>query len=209
MKANAQTINSVSVVPANPTTNDSIYVTAISTFGYAACSPHTQGFTVTTNTIDTWALHCLGMLTVICTDTDTFAVGYLPAGIYTANYQLDEGHGSVPCSPGIVPGPSSSITFTVSAMTSVAGKGPLENHVRVFPNPVKDKLTFTGFQLCNHCMLEFFDVLGNKVFQVQITEKAAGNKPETILDVSELNPGIYFLKVNDEKSQQIIRIIKM
>ena len=209
LKTNAQTIDNVSIVPAIPTTNDSILITAICTFGSGSCSPHTQGFSVAGNSISTWALHCLGMLTVICTDTDTFAIGTLPAGIYTVNYQLNTGSGPVPCSPGIVPGPNTNATFTVSALTNISYQASGENAMQVFPNPVTGMLKLISNKLYDHGVIDLYNLLGKKVFHVQINEEAGSLKPETNVDVSELSPGIYFLKVSGEKSQQIIKIIKM
>ncbi|MBK5285648.1 MAG: hypothetical protein JJE25_09615, partial [Bacteroidia bacterium] len=55
MQANAQTINSITILPANPTTNDNVLILADCMFSSGGCDPYMQGQSVTGNTIDTWA----------------------------------------------------------------------------------------------------------------------------------------------------------
>ena len=76
----AQWINNLSVSPPAPTTADSITLYAECSFPYGSCNPSLVSFNRSGNDFYGDALHCMGMLTVICDYTDTFAVGQLAAG---------------------------------------------------------------------------------------------------------------------------------
>lgn len=115
---NAQSINSLTVYPTQPGVNDSVYLIANCNFPAGSCDQHTQGASISGNVISAWAIHCIGMLSVICNATDTINLGVLPAGNYTANFQLDHGMMPSPCTAGIVPGPSATTGFTVSLVTN-------------------------------------------------------------------------------------------
>lgn len=115
----AQWINSITTIPIAPTTNDTILIIADCMFSSGSCDQHTQGYFINGTIIDAWALHCTGMLTVICSHTDTFKINPLPAGNYKFRFQLDQGQLPSPCTPGFVPGPHDSLTFTVQQFMSV------------------------------------------------------------------------------------------
>lgn len=100
---NAQYIFSLSVVPSNPSTNDTVTILASCSFPSAGCDEHTQYHFVNGNSIPAGALHCLGFMTVICNHTDTFTISPLAAGNYTFNFQLDAGYLPAPVLPVLCP----------------------------------------------------------------------------------------------------------
>ena len=183
----AQWINSLSVNPASPTTNDSVYVYADCSFTAGSCDQHTQGHFINVNNISAWALHCVGMLTFICPYTDTFALGTLPAGTYMFTFQLDEGHGTLPCTPGIVPGPSSTFSFTVSTATSTQVQKSSDGMISFFPNPVDDKMIFKTKSLFFESV-RIFNVEGKKIIEQFLKSS------ESQIYSGDLTPGIYFLE---------------
>lgn len=198
----AQVINNVYSVPANPTTADSVYILADCQFGNASCNAHTQGQSfLSSNHIGAYALHCLGMLTVICNYTDTFSLGLLPAGNYTFDFQLDEGFGGPPCTPGIAPGPSQTYNFTVSVPTSVNEIG--NEDFKIYPNPASRELRIKNAGLRIE-KISIYNSLGGKLFSQQL----AANNQEQIVDVSTLSPGIYIveLKAGDKLSRKIFSV---
>jgi hypothetical protein len=117
--APAQWINSLSVFPPSPTTADSIILYADCSFPNGSCDPSLVSFNRVGNDFYGNALHCMGLLTVICDYTDTFTVGTLPAGSYGFHFQLNAGLAPAPCTPGIVPGPADSLFFTVAPVTGL------------------------------------------------------------------------------------------
>ncbi|MCS6916989.1 MAG: hypothetical protein NZM08_04830 [Chitinophagales bacterium] len=117
--ASAQWINSIWTQPPGPTVNDFITVYVNSTFPTASCNEHSKSHSVVGNIIEAKSLHCLGMLTVLCDYTDTFAIGQLPAGSYLFNYWLLHGPLPFPCQPDNNSGVVGSMTFTVSTATGL------------------------------------------------------------------------------------------
>jgi hypothetical protein len=190
LQIHAQMINNIYSVPANPTTSDFVYMLVDCQFTSSGCGAHTQGQSfITANSIGAWALHCLGPLATICNYTDTFPLGILPAGNYTFSFQLDEGFGGPPCTPGIVAGPSDSYNFTVSVPTSEAELE--ENTFTVYPNPAAEELRIKNAEL-KIDGVEIYNTHGEKVFSQQ---PAAKGQQQFIIDVSRFSPGLYFAKL--------------
>jgi hypothetical protein len=185
--AAAQWINSITVQPPSPTTNDSVFVYADCSFTAGSCPPWTMNHFINGNSISANALHCVGMLTVICPYTDTFALGLLPAGTYTFTFQLDEGHGGPPCTPGIVPGPSSTISFNVSFPTAAPSQHSADSHFSVFPNPVTDFVSVKS-KAEEEIPVRIFDVSGSKVREQNLI------RGEAEIYLGDLARGIYFLE---------------
>jgi hypothetical protein len=200
--AKAQTIQSLTVVPANPTTADNIYILAVCSFTSGPCDAWTQNFNINGSLISASAMHCLGMLTVICTDTDSFAIGMLPAGTYNVTYQVDEGHGGPPCTPGIVPGPTSNTTFIVSTTTDIPENSTTNNVMLIYPNPVMDELSIA---LPSSSVISVLDITGRNLLHFDY--KIGIGKPFTI-DVSSLKPGIYFIRARSALSEFSARFVK-
>ena len=71
----------------------------------------------------------------------------------------------------------------------------------VYPNPASTQLTIDTGQLTIESV-EIFDVLGNRVHQSKTSTCKSGDA----IDVSELSPGVYFLRI-DTKSWVVIKII--
>jgi hypothetical protein len=80
-RAQYGTINSMVIVPANPTTADNVKLIANSTVGYSPCYLLNFNFNVLSPgnyLVD--AYYCMGLLAALCSSTDTFTLGLLPAG---------------------------------------------------------------------------------------------------------------------------------
>ena len=83
--------------------------------------------------------------------------------------------------------------------TAAIGKGKLKG---VFPNPVKDKLNVIAGELSENATASIFDLSGKAV---QTTRLNGGQ-----IDVSNLNQGLYLLRVSDDSGQtsEHIRFVK-
>ena len=108
-------ITNISCYPANPTTNDTIYLYVDCSFGSSSCDMFTSSHSVTGNTISASSLHCLGMLTAMCNTTDTFMILPLSVGTYIFNMTLSSGFGGPPCTAGIVADDNQLFSFSVSS----------------------------------------------------------------------------------------------
>ncbi|KXN97923.1 hypothetical protein LS48_14115 [Aequorivita aquimaris] len=74
-----------------------------------------------------------------------------------------------------------------------------ENTLTMLPNPTSENVTFS-FKNGTHQTIKFFDIRGSLVsFEENIS---SNNK---IIDVSNLNPGIYFAKITSEKENTIVK----
>ncbi|WP_298391661.1 T9SS type A sorting domain-containing protein [Flavobacterium sp.] len=69
-----------------------------------------------------------------------------------------------------------------------------------YPNPVKNSLTITNLSTIDK--VEITSILGQRI----LTKKT--NDFETELNLSELSNGVYFVKVNSEGQEKIIKILK-
>jgi hypothetical protein len=198
----AQYIDQISIYPPNPTSNDQVYFIAKCYFSSGSCNQKTQNIFVNGNQIYTSALHCTGALTYICDETDSFYIGNLPQGTYHVNFQLDAGGGPLPCSPGIVAGPSDSLTFTVLDAT---GLPSLENQViAVSPNPTREKAQIRIAGDIENSTLEIRDITGSKVFEIH------PDKAIIEVDLKNLPAGVYqavfFTQTGAKSAVKILKI---
>ncbi|MEX2484756.1 MAG: kelch repeat-containing protein [Brumimicrobium sp.] len=83
-------------------------------------------------------------------------------------------------------------SFDLDAIASVENNDDLKAEITVYPNPTEKTLFINGLKASNTVSIEVFDSSGKTVKNGELN----GNS----LDVSELNPGLYFMtiKKNDE-----------
>ncbi len=81
----------------------------------------------------------------------------------------------------------------VSGITELGMKN---EELKIAPNPTKDKLTVSGYQLSENTKVEVLDLLGRKQLANEQMSRLAN---EIQIDVSGLVSGIYFIKATDEK----------
>lgn len=186
----AQWINSLTVVPSNPTTSDQVKILANLSFSAGPCDDHTQFLSSLGSTYSASALHCLGMLSFICNHTDTFSLGQLAGGSYKFFFNVNEGGGPSPCSPGIVPGPFDSVSFVVTAPTGIK-----ENHI---------ELTQLKYDETSRILkLDFEKIPINACIQIlsldgKVIETAALTSTENLLQLKSVARGIYLLKIQNK-----------
>jgi hypothetical protein len=185
-------IQGFTVSPANPTTSDIVTIYVDLQFSSMGCDVVNQGHSTTGASTDAYAHHCLGMLSAICDHTDTFNLGYLPAGLHLFRMTLTSGFGGPPCSPGIVPDDTDTISFNV--LTSV-GINEKKNDLSlsVFPNPFNTEATLVLSASVQSGNIRIFDILGKQVRNFSFS----GN--EIILKKEDLENGIYFIQVTSEE----------
>ena len=71
-------------------------------------------------------------------------------------------------------------------------------YYKLYPNPVSDILTIEN--LTPHSDLELIDSSGKVVKQIKNIQT-----PKTQINIKNLAPGIYYLKINNQSSQKIIK----
>lgn len=92
----------------------------------------------------------------------------------------------------------------IKSPTSVIGLNEVKNHIgfSFSPNPATEQIVVRTNENKNTFFIEVYNMLGQKVL-----EKSSDAK-ETILDVSSLNAGSYFIKVQSEKGTSTQKLIK-
>ena len=194
----SQFIQSLTVLPTNPTTTDNISILADCMFPSASCDEHTQTLSINGNAIYASALHCMGLLTVICNHVDTFDLGQLPAGIYTFYFQVDAGYLPSPCTPGIVPGPNDSVTFVVSPAVGVPEYIP-GDAVSVFPNPFNNQFQLNGIEESAYPLqMEIFSADGKRVKNISVSDNKVS------VSVDELPAAVYQVRVRKNNGEQLV-----
>ncbi len=186
------TIQSFTVSPANPTTNDYVKVYVDLQFSSGGCGVDNQGDFTNGLFTDAYATHCLGMLTFICNSTDTFNLGYLQAGYHTFRLTLNTGQGGPGCSAGIVPDDVDSTHFTVSLATGVSSAEANSSHTVVYPNPATDMVMLKINQAVNIKNAEL-KVTDNNGRTMKVIEGIQSN--ELIFKREDLSKGIYFYQL--------------
>ena len=78
----------------------------------------------------------------------------------------------------------------------------LDNAIKVFPNPANDKINVSS--KVNIDAYELVDITGKTIIQ----KKSKTFGASFTIDISVLNSGLYFLNVNSNKSNKVIKILK-
>ena len=193
-------INSISVQPANPTSADTVRMLVECSFPSGACDPYLVNSSAIGNDIYGSALHCLGMLAVICNYTDTFTINPLASGNYKFHMQLDAGGGPAPCTPGIVPGPVDSISFIVTPSSGVIDP-PAENNFEITYDPYFQQLLILApksLLLSGKNIVCIFSADGKLVIKKEL---ALSTSPISI----SLNQGFYFASLFSGSGTKLVQ----
>ena len=197
--ANAQFIQGFTISPSNPNSNDHLKIMANMSFSSGGCSDHQQFSSIQGTTISASALHCLGALSVICNYSDTFAIGQLAAGNYRFIFSVNEGGGPSPCSPGIVPGPTDSISFTVSQAASISELS--EENISITYNALQGKIILHFNKPLTNGKVSLFNLTGQVLHAEALTALSQS------LSAKELNAGFYIVEITSDKGHFAKRIL--
>lgn len=182
----AQGITSMTVVPPNPTINDNVEIHVDMWFPYGTCAG-TAYHSVNGNLITGSTVHCMGMLSMICNDVDTLAVGQLAMGTYTVIFTQSSGFGIPNCSPGFAPDDTDTITFNVGPL-DVPAADPFARFT-VSPNPSADgNLVLKNLPVNASQELQLYTVDG----RLASTQALAPGQETVSLDVPA---GLYLLRI--------------
>lgn len=203
-KAQNGQIISITADPANPTTADFVKVYIDLMFTSGGCDVDNQGHNTTGNSTSAYAHHCVGMLTVICNVTDTFDLGYLQAGTHQFDFTLSSGSGGPPCTPGIIPDDTASISFNVISGVGLEENGSKINFIHLFPNPTDENI-----------IIEFDNELFGKQIEISVTDitgkstatfYSPGNRSMQF-SVSDFSGGVYVFTFKN--GQEILGVEKL
>jgi DNA-directed RNA polymerase alpha subunit len=77
----------------------------------------------------------------------------------------------------------------------------LTSSFNVYPNPVNDKLYIETLTQTQTLTVEIYDVYGRQ-------QSMVNGQQSTVIDVTSLNSGVYFVKVVTENGEAVRRFIK-
>jgi hypothetical protein len=93
--------------------------------------------------------------------------------------------------------------FEYVSSLSVNQLTDFENHITLYPNPASNIITIKGVESAN--AISIFDVLGKEQIRIK---KTATNLHLNKVDIHQLKPGLYILKVFGAKTQNSLKFIK-
>ena len=179
-------INSITWIPANPTTADTVKLITDCTLGQSGCPLNHDSVLANFPNVDVWGFYCQGMLAVLCGAIDTFNLGLLQAGTNHVRFRLFSDLAGGPC---------------------VSFNGVDSNGVDIFVS------TFTGINGDEKYITSKIISTGNNSFSIINSEKNSGNRnfsmyspdgrmvSSKILPAgenkirTEVVPGIYFYRL--------------
>jgi hypothetical protein len=179
-------MGSVTVLPENPTENDSIrIVTSVTTPNIGALINHS--FTVSGYDVELSACYYEGMLTAPLQISDTFELGTLPAGIYST--QFTAYNSIMPYNCDITDTQTYTMNFTVGALGLPGAELATWS---LYPNPAHEQVIVSGAIFPAEVRVLSADGRELKAKYVDAGEKM-------ILDVHVLPTGLYLIEVNGER----------
>lgn len=186
------TIIGFSINPTNPTPTDDIEIYVDLSFFSGGCELDNSNFGINGDIIVANAHHCVGLLAVICPNTDTFQIGQLPVGTYTFDFTLTSGAGFPSCSPGIVPDDNDQFQFTVSSTVGIIEEQ--NRKLDFYPNPSEG---FIQFSQPTESVIRVNNIQGQSVYSIPANSKT--------FNIEFLPSGIYFLESDKSKSKLVKR----
>lgn len=192
----AQTITGFTVIPSNPTINDTVTIYIQCDFTSSGCEGSAIMNGITGNQIDAGAIHCVGNLGALCTDIDTLIIPPLPAGSYTLTYTLVTGI-TVGCIPNIVPIDVDGTSFTVTTVTS--SDDLVKQRIVVSPNPSDGKISINK-PVRGTAFVKLYSMEGKPLETIRLTESS------TNIDLA-LPAGIYLAKIEESNNITVSTII--
>jgi hypothetical protein len=127
-------------------------------------------------------------------------------GSITAPYATYDKNNNPVNDPWPTPYPSSGFDLDAVGVINQAAVGINEleknDFVRIYPNPVNSKFKIQDLKIEGKTILRICDLIGNGIRAIEL------HSENSELDVSDLNSGIYFIHVESEDHQSVIKLIK-
>jgi hypothetical protein len=192
-------INSIEIVPSSPTVVDSVQLVGHFTFSHGGCEKELFVASVVGSSVIAEARHCLGMLTVICDESDTINLGILASGVYSVDLSLYTGFGMTPCTIDSIADATDNSTFTVSPATSAL---EVALDFKIVPNPAASRIIFMtkNPQEFSEEPIRLFGSNGQRLIEKKFFEHCS-------LDVSDLCSGLYYIQIGGKNHTVLSRKI--
>jgi hypothetical protein len=185
-RANAQSwgiIDSLKLIPSNPTTTSTIQVVCYSHFAYIACTLINDSVNINNFIITVNASHMQGGFSQICYSKDTITLGSnFSPGNYIVPYNLLDSNNAV--------FDIDTLYFTIPQPNGI-NENNIQSQIKFQPNPFNEFTSLIiepAFEISN-AEIKFYDLFGKEVRKEKIFSK------ETILKRKNLTDGFYTYKI--------------
>jgi hypothetical protein len=185
LKAQPPTIDSLKIIPANPTANDIVKIIAFTSWYINPCTLTSYSLNDTNNQITVIAIHSGAGIFMPCSSIDTLTIGVLNAGNYELTYNLADTFWTVIYD-------IDTIIFTVQQASGLQQIDNSDQRIKVYPNPFSTSTTiFIDDKLLTSTIeIRMYDIFGREIKRMTKTK----NKEITITK-DNLTGGLYFIKI--------------
>lgn len=180
-------IDSLEIIPENPTVNDEIKVVCYTTFPSGPCELSDHSFDIQGGSITLLLDYTVGGATYICHSVDTLSIGNLGMG----DYELEAGLTIDHLQDTIFD--THTIYFSVESDLGIP-ETISNSHLSIYPNPFQNELTIATNVVIDK--MEIFSVFGQ---EITLAESGIQDKQ---MDVSHLENGIYLFILTDSKGNK-------
>jgi hypothetical protein len=188
-------IQSLLIIPANPTSHDTVKVVAQTVFPSGGCELTWSTFSILNGIVDVYAQHTLGMMTYICSSTDTLSLGTLESGTYKLRYHLT-------CMPYPPNSDLDSVYFSVQAYTGMDTKNPLLPFT-IYPNPAHNIVNIQWTDNSDNTEIIVTDMQGREQL------KLMSSVGQTEIDMSHLAKGVYLIRLSSEAGSGFQKLMRL
>lgn len=175
-------IDSLKLLPDNPTQTDTVKVICYITFGSSSCILDSSKLIINNSQITISVNYTIGFESTICNSIDTIVIGKLDTGYYQLNYNVVKENNN----PTFY---SDSLNFTISSNNSIY-EGKSNAYFKISPNPFNTSALLKidiGYHL--NAVLVIYDIMGKEVRRINVVQ------PETLILRDNLKEGIYLFKI--------------
>lgn len=114
----------------------------------------------------------------------------------------------VPCTPANLQTPYSWHLYDPTGLLGVDDVNEIASQLKLFPNPANDQTTVSISNLnCNNAVLDLLDINGT-VLMTQTIGQIHSDETK-VLDVADLVPGIYFVRLRSNEETEFAKLIKV
>ncbi|HLG36116.1 MAG TPA: T9SS type A sorting domain-containing protein [Bacteroidia bacterium] len=196
-------IDSLKIIPTNPTTNDTVKVISYTHWGINPCLLTSSSINTVNDSITVVAIHGgFGNLQP-CSSIDTLTIGVLNAGNYELIYYLPDTFWAVVFD-------IDTIIFTVQQASGLNQIDNSDQRIKIFPNPATTEVTI-NFGKAARYDVQVCNVVGEVLMHRALTPNPSpSGEGSASIDVSKFTPGIYFITITDEEGNRMVRkVVKM
>jgi len=191
------TINSVNTIPSAPNDTEDVKAVVTATFSYGGCPLYNSAHFYSNDTINLVAYYQIGMLTVICSSTDTMDLGTLQCNTHVLHVEAIANGGVTGIDQYYLPLSVNCITVGMADPSN-----PL--NVSVYPDPVTSMLNIRWKPQVSPVEISVYDLLGNKIYSME----AGAGKTSSFIDVKNLSNGLYVVGVKGINGVAVRKFLK-